>query len=87
MFINSFTAGESALEAVHSRRLAYLMESKRSKVNKLVVVDVNTEIKKAISSTEKVYESTTHLRNRLVAHFKLIKNGPQGDVILPQAFI
>ena len=49
VFINTFTAGQSSLEAAHSRRLLYLLESKRHLVDKFTVVDVNTEIKKALS--------------------------------------
>jgi hypothetical protein len=51
IFVNSFTGGGSCLEAVHSRRLLYLLESRKQFVDKYTVVDVNTEIKKDLSET------------------------------------
>jgi hypothetical protein len=51
IFVNSFTGGGSCLEAVHSRRLLYLLESRKQFVDKYTVFDVNTEIKKAFSET------------------------------------
>ena len=54
------------MEAVHSRRLLYLLESRKQLVDKYTVVDVNTELKKALSVTN-LGESTKLLRESLIS--------------------
>ncbi len=72
-FVNSFTGGGSSLESAHSRRLLYLMDSKKHLVDKYTVVDVNTEIKKAFSENV-IVQSTLLIRESLVTQFQLIRN-------------
>ena len=51
VFINSFEAGSCSktLEHVNSRRLLYLLEAKQSLISLFEVIDINTEIKNAMS--------------------------------------
>ena len=86
VFVNSFTGGGSSLEAAHSRRILYLLESKKHMIDKFTVVDVNTEIKKALSE-KYANESTTLIRETLISQFKLIRNGSNSEVVLPQVFL
>ena len=74
------------MEAAHSRRILYLLESRKNLVDKYKVVDVNTEIKKALK--DKISgESSSLIRESLMSHYKLIKNSPSSEIVLPQVFL
>lgn len=73
------------MEATHSRRLLYLLDSKRYLVTKFTIVDVNTEIKNALLGS-KSGESTLQIRESLLKNYNLLRNGPNSDIILPQVF-
>jgi hypothetical protein len=60
----------------------YLLGAKR--LNKVTVIDVNTEIKKAISSKEMMRNFSSSIRESLSLKYKLVRNGTDGqEIILP----
>ena len=77
VFVTTFA--ENSVEFLYSRRLKYLLDTKRHLID-IQVIDANSEIQKVFSNA-----SATNLREVLFAKYRLIKNGK--EIELPQVFL
>lgn len=76
VFINSFC--ENSIEFLYSRRLKYLLESKRLVVD-IQMIDVNSEIKKVMGPS---VCNGGNIREQLFNRFRLVRNSDD-EVTLP----
>lgn len=72
VYLNSFQ--QVSLEATHSRRLLYILQSK-AELLKIKVVDVNQELANFFREKGKTAE-TANLRQQLQEKYELVSNGP-----------
>jgi len=83
VYVNSFQ--QVSLEATHSRRLLYILESK-AHLLPVKVVDVNQELANFLREKGEGAEAN-NLRQQLQEKYGLISNGSQGEVCFPQVFL
>lgn len=62
VFVNSFC--ENSLESLYSRRLKYLMETKRHLIE-IKIIDANLELSQAMSDVKIHGDTNTNLREKL----------------------